>query len=161
MRASAHTGAAESFQKEIASTFGLAAAPNVLLCRANAQLRTITRGGRGRGNDRKYIEQAFSEGLHSVSLSAGLDGERFHFFSLSSFGRNERMVKAEFRWFRKKQKFYLGKSYGPHFCKVKRVIKSFPVCVVSRQTHPLQSGNISHRLFFIIFFLIGSYHIDS
>uniref|UniRef100_A0A3Q3W2T4 TGF-beta family profile domain-containing protein n=1 Tax=Mola mola TaxID=94237 RepID=A0A3Q3W2T4_MOLML len=56
--------------------------------------------------------------LYSVFLSAGLDGERFHFFSLSSFGRNERMVKAEFRWFRKKQKFYLGKTYGPHFCKV-------------------------------------------
>lgn len=28
------------------------------------------------------------------------------------------MIKAEFRWFRKKQKFYLGKSYGPHFYKV-------------------------------------------
>ncbi|XP_029312497.1 bone morphogenetic protein 2 [Cottoperca gobio] len=45
-------------------------------------------------------------------------GERFHFFNLSSVGREERMIKAEFRWFRKKQKFYLGKSYGPHFYKV-------------------------------------------
>uniref|UniRef100_A0A8D2ZWT8 TGF-beta family profile domain-containing protein n=1 Tax=Scophthalmus maximus TaxID=52904 RepID=A0A8D2ZWT8_SCOMX len=46
------------------------------------------------------------------------DKERFHFFNLSSFGKEERMIKAEFRWFRKKQKFYLGKSYGPHFYKV-------------------------------------------
>lgn len=51
--------------------------------------------------------------------SAGHAGESFHFFNLSSFGRDERMIKAEFRWFRKKQKFYLGKSYGPHFYKVK------------------------------------------
>nr|XP_040033124.1 bone morphogenetic protein 2-like [Gasterosteus aculeatus aculeatus] len=48
----------------------------------------------------------------------GHAGERFHIFNLSSFGREERMVKAEFRWFRKKQKFFLGKSYGPHFYKV-------------------------------------------
>ncbi|XP_039991537.1 bone morphogenetic protein 4-like [Xiphias gladius] len=48
----------------------------------------------------------------------GHAGERFRFFNLSSFGREERMIKAEFRWFRKKQKFYLGKSYGPHFYKV-------------------------------------------
>uniref|UniRef100_UPI003AAA33DB bone morphogenetic protein 2-like n=1 Tax=Centroberyx gerrardi TaxID=166262 RepID=UPI003AAA33DB len=48
----------------------------------------------------------------------GHAGERFHFFNLSSFGREERMIKAEFRWFRQKQKFYLGKSYGPHFYKV-------------------------------------------
>ncbi|XP_045925742.1 bone morphogenetic protein 2-like [Micropterus dolomieu] len=48
----------------------------------------------------------------------GHAGERFHFFNLSSFSRDEKMIKAELRWFRKKQKFYLGKSYGPHFCKV-------------------------------------------
>ncbi|XP_034414777.1 bone morphogenetic protein 4-like [Cyclopterus lumpus] len=48
----------------------------------------------------------------------GHAGERFHFFNLSSFGREERMIKAEFRWFRKKQKFFFGKSYGPHFYKV-------------------------------------------
>ncbi|KAK9530752.1 hypothetical protein VZT92_012236 [Zoarces viviparus] len=48
----------------------------------------------------------------------GHAGERFHFFNLSSFSREERMIKAEFRWFRKKQKFFLGKSYGPHFYKV-------------------------------------------
>ncbi|KAM9773676.1 bone morphogenetic protein 4-like [Syngnathus typhle] len=46
------------------------------------------------------------------------DGERFHFFNLSSFGREERMVKAEFRWFRKKQKHFLEKSYRPHFYKL-------------------------------------------
>ncbi|CAK6961766.1 bone morphogenetic protein 2-like [Scomber scombrus] len=48
----------------------------------------------------------------------GHTGERFHFFNLSSFGKEERMIKAEFRWFRKKQKLYLGKSHGPHFYKV-------------------------------------------
>ncbi|XP_034426393.1 bone morphogenetic protein 2-like [Hippoglossus hippoglossus] len=51
-------------------------------------------------------------------VDKGHAGERFHFFNLSSFGREERMIKAEFRWFRKKQKFYMGKSYGPHFYKV-------------------------------------------
>lgn len=49
---------------------------------------------------------------------AGHAGERFHFFNLSSLGREERMIKAEFRWFRKKQKFYLGKVNTPYFCKV-------------------------------------------
>ncbi|XP_072312882.1 bone morphogenetic protein 2-like [Eucyclogobius newberryi] len=48
----------------------------------------------------------------------GHAGERFHFFNLSSFGENERMNKAEFRWFRKKQKFFMGKAFGPHFYKV-------------------------------------------
>ncbi|KAM6964637.1 bone morphogenetic protein 2 [Tautogolabrus adspersus] len=48
----------------------------------------------------------------------GHPGERFHFFNLSSFGREERMIKAEFRWFRKKQKIYLGKSNRAHFYKV-------------------------------------------
>nr|XP_019938827.1 PREDICTED: bone morphogenetic protein 2-like [Paralichthys olivaceus] len=51
-------------------------------------------------------------------VDKGHAGERFHFFNLSSFGREERMIKAEFRWFRKKQKFYLGKSFGAHFYKV-------------------------------------------
>ncbi|XP_019901805.2 bone morphogenetic protein 2 [Esox lucius] len=45
-------------------------------------------------------------------------GGRFHFFNLSSFGRDEKMIKAEFRWFRQKQRIFLGKSYGPHFYKV-------------------------------------------
>ncbi|TNN04162.1 bone morphogenetic protein 2-like [Takifugu flavidus] len=48
----------------------------------------------------------------------GHAGERFHFFNLSSFGREERMIKAEFRWLRKKQKIYLGKFYALYFCKV-------------------------------------------
>ncbi|CAF92055.1 unnamed protein product, partial [Tetraodon nigroviridis] len=52
----------------------------------------------------------------------GHAGERFHFFNLSSFGREERMIKAEFRWFRKKQKIYLGKFYAPHICKVSKWI---------------------------------------
>ncbi|MEQ2164615.1 hypothetical protein GOODEAATRI_008453 [Goodea atripinnis] len=44
--------------------------------------------------------------------------QRVHFFNLSSLGREEKMIKAEFRWFRKKQTFYLGNSHGPHFYKV-------------------------------------------
>lgn len=28
------------------------------------------------------------------------------------------MIKAEFRWLRKKQTIYLGKFYAPYFCKV-------------------------------------------
>ncbi|XP_008436162.1 bone morphogenetic protein 2 isoform X1 [Poecilia reticulata] len=48
----------------------------------------------------------------------GHTGQRIHFFNLSSLGREEKMIKAEFRWFRKKHKFYLGNSYGPHFYKV-------------------------------------------
>ncbi|XP_056286661.1 bone morphogenetic protein 2-like [Pseudoliparis swirei] len=48
----------------------------------------------------------------------GHPGERFHFFNLSSVGREERMIKAELRWFRKKHKLFFGKSYGPHFYKV-------------------------------------------
>lgn len=60
--------------------------------------------------------------------SAGHTGERFHFFNLSSFGKEERMIKAEFRWFRKKQKFYLGKSHGPHFYKVNWSV--FHICFI-------------------------------
>ncbi|KAF3853246.1 hypothetical protein F7725_013934 [Dissostichus mawsoni] len=49
----------------------------------------------------------------------GNSGERFHFFNLSSVGREERMIKAEFRWFRKKQKFLPRKViWASHFYKV-------------------------------------------
>ncbi|XP_046870601.1 bone morphogenetic protein 2-like [Hypomesus transpacificus] len=48
----------------------------------------------------------------------GHTGERFHFFNLSSFARDEKMIKAEFRWFRQKQRQFGGMSYGPHFYKV-------------------------------------------
>ncbi|XP_041829000.1 bone morphogenetic protein 2-like isoform X2 [Melanotaenia boesemani] len=48
----------------------------------------------------------------------GPNRERFHFFNLSSFSREEIMIKAEFRWFRKKQNFHFGKFHGPHFYKV-------------------------------------------
>ncbi|XP_076025821.1 bone morphogenetic protein 2 [Genypterus blacodes] len=48
----------------------------------------------------------------------GLSGESFHFFNLSSFSREERMIKAEFRWFRLKRKFYHRKPHGAHFYKV-------------------------------------------
>ncbi|XP_020308893.2 bone morphogenetic protein 2 [Oncorhynchus kisutch] len=48
----------------------------------------------------------------------GHAGGRFHFFHLSSFARDERMIKAEFRWFRQKQRLFLGQAYGPHFYKV-------------------------------------------
>ncbi|KAM8836557.1 bone morphogenetic protein 2 [Spinachia spinachia] len=70
----------------------------------------------------------------------GHAGERFHFFNLSSFGREERMVKAEFRWFRKKQKFFIGKSYGPHFCKVDLYE------VLDSQVRPWRGNLISSRL---------------
>ncbi|KAG7258052.1 hypothetical protein CRUP_028251 [Coryphaenoides rupestris] len=47
----------------------------------------------------------------------GLAGEKFHFFNLSSFSRDEKLIKAEFRWLRQKQKHFV-KSYGPHVYKV-------------------------------------------
>lgn len=53
-----------------------------------------------------------------ILSSAGQPGESFHFFNLSSFGRDERMIKAQFRWFRKKRKFYPGRFHTPHFYKV-------------------------------------------
>uniref|UniRef100_A0A672INT5 TGF-beta family profile domain-containing protein n=1 Tax=Salarias fasciatus TaxID=181472 RepID=A0A672INT5_SALFA len=56
--------------------------------------------------------------LHGNIVRSFEDKERFHFFNLSSFDKEERMIKAEFRWFRKKQKFFLGKSHFFHFYKV-------------------------------------------
>lgn len=64
------------------------------------------------------ITSVFNNCVFGTLSSAGHTGERFHFFNLSSFGSEERMIKAEFRWFRKKQKIYLAKVYAPHFCKV-------------------------------------------
>lgn len=60
----------------------------------------------------------FSKYFYIVLSSAGQPGESFHFFNLSSFGRDERMIKAQFRWFRKKRKFYPGSFHTPHFYKV-------------------------------------------
>ncbi|CAN9508919.1 unnamed protein product [Ophioblennius macclurei] len=48
----------------------------------------------------------------------GHPGKRFHFFNLSSFDNEEKMIKAELRWFRKKQSFSPGKSHLLHFYKV-------------------------------------------
>ncbi|KAM9837393.1 bone morphogenetic protein 2-A [Aulostomus maculatus] len=48
----------------------------------------------------------------------GRVGERFHFFNLSSLGSEESLRRAEFRWFRRKHKFSLRKSFRPHFYKV-------------------------------------------
>ncbi|XP_078793330.1 bone morphogenetic protein 2 [Oryzias latipes] len=48
----------------------------------------------------------------------GHEGGNFHFFNLSSFSREEEMIKAELRWFRKKLKPRVGKSRGRHFYKV-------------------------------------------
>ncbi|KAJ3607737.1 hypothetical protein NHX12_024788 [Muraenolepis orangiensis] len=48
----------------------------------------------------------------------GHTGEKFHFFNLSSLSRDERMIKAEFRWFRKRQKKHDVKSSRPHVYKV-------------------------------------------
>lgn len=60
----------------------------------------------------------FSKYFYVVLSSAGQPGESFHFFNLSSFGRDERMIKAQFRWFRKKRKFCPGSFHTPHFYKV-------------------------------------------
>ncbi|KAG7226477.1 hypothetical protein INR49_003797, partial [Caranx melampygus] len=70
------------------------------------------------GRDPKSQKEILEGNIVRSFEDKGHAGERFHFFNLSSFGREERMIKAEFRWFRKKQKFYLGKSHGPHFYKV-------------------------------------------
>ncbi|KAI4799644.1 hypothetical protein KUCAC02_016771 [Chaenocephalus aceratus] len=73
-----------------------------------------TAPGREHGSQKDILEGNTVRSFEDKANS----GERFHFFNLSSVGREERMIKAEFRWFRKKQKFYLGKSFGPHFYKV-------------------------------------------
>ncbi|KAK5880841.1 hypothetical protein CesoFtcFv8_021707 [Champsocephalus esox] len=73
------------------------------------------KAGRGRPRSQKDILEGNT--VRSFEDKAN-SGERLHFFNLSSVGREERMIKAEFRWFRKKQKVYLGKSFGPHFYKV-------------------------------------------
>ncbi|KAM9832436.1 bone morphogenetic protein 2 [Neosynchiropus ocellatus] len=70
----------------------------------------------------------------------GNTGERFHYFNLSSFGRDEKMIKAEFRWFRKKQKHYLGKSLRPHFYKVDLYE------VLDSQVKPWRGNLITSRL---------------
>ncbi|XP_061612234.1 bone morphogenetic protein 2-like [Phyllopteryx taeniolatus] len=70
----------------------------------------------------------------------GHDGHRFHFFNLSSFEREERMIKAEFRWFRRKQKYFLGKSYRPHFYKVDLYE------VLDSQVKPWRGNLITSRL---------------
>ncbi|XP_057682759.1 bone morphogenetic protein 2-like [Corythoichthys intestinalis] len=67
-------------------------------------------------------------------------GENFHYFNLSSFGREEMMIKAEFRWFRKKQKHILGKSYRPHFYKVDLYE------VLDSQVKPWRGNLITSRL---------------
>uniref|UniRef100_M4A4U4 TGF-beta family profile domain-containing protein n=1 Tax=Xiphophorus maculatus TaxID=8083 RepID=M4A4U4_XIPMA len=51
--------------------------------------------------------------LEGNTVRSFQDKGEIHFFNLSSLGREEKMIKAEFRWFRKKHKFY-----GPHFYKV-------------------------------------------
>ncbi|KAM9425894.1 bone morphogenetic protein 2-B [Pholidichthys leucotaenia] len=48
----------------------------------------------------------------------GRAGENFHFFNLSSIGTDEKMIKAELRWFRNKRKLDRGKSHGSHVYKV-------------------------------------------
>ncbi|KAJ8365450.1 hypothetical protein SKAU_G00142810 [Synaphobranchus kaupii] len=42
----------------------------------------------------------------------------FHFFNLSSFGKNEKMIKAEFRVLRRKNTFLSRDSLGHHFYKL-------------------------------------------
>ncbi|XP_026860860.2 bone morphogenetic protein 2-like [Electrophorus electricus] len=70
-----------------------------------------------------YDAVADSDGM--IKNSRGLDGNVvrsfagqtngvFHFFNLTSFGPYEKIIKAEFRWFRRAQPFLLGH----HFHKV-------------------------------------------
>ncbi|XP_035262548.1 bone morphogenetic protein 2-like isoform X1 [Anguilla anguilla] len=42
----------------------------------------------------------------------------FHFFNVSSFGKNEKMIKAEFRMFRRKQTILSRNLLGHHFYKL-------------------------------------------
>ncbi|XP_024120269.2 bone morphogenetic protein 2 [Oryzias melastigma] len=48
----------------------------------------------------------------------GREAGNFHFFNLSSFSREEKMIKAELRWFRRKLQPRAGKSRALHFYKV-------------------------------------------
>ncbi|XP_015201843.2 bone morphogenetic protein 2-like isoform X1 [Lepisosteus oculatus] len=44
--------------------------------------------------------------------------QTYHLFNLSSFGKNEKMIKAELRIFKYKHNFVAGKPFGHRFCKV-------------------------------------------
>ncbi|XP_028332696.1 bone morphogenetic protein 2 [Gouania willdenowi] len=48
----------------------------------------------------------------------GPSREGFHLFNMSSIGKDEKMIKVEFRWFRKKARIIQGMSRLSHFYKV-------------------------------------------
>ncbi|KAK1164505.1 bone morphogenetic protein 2-like [Acipenser oxyrinchus oxyrinchus] len=56
------------------------------------------------------VVRSFEDKVHS--------DQSHYYFNLSSFGRKEKMIKAEFRIFRPKQSIVPGKSFGHHFCKI-------------------------------------------
>lgn len=49
-----------------------------------------------------------------LSSNLGQSSGSYHYFNLTSFGQDERVIKAEFRWFRRKHP-YMGRH---HFYKV-------------------------------------------
>ncbi|KPP69501.1 bone morphogenetic protein 2-B-like [Scleropages formosus] len=67
-------------------------------------------------------ERKFLEGnvVRSFEDRAAVRSPRnVHFFNLSSFGKNEKMIKAEFRMFRSRHKFFLSrKSHRGHLYKI-------------------------------------------
>ncbi|KAL4640199.1 bone morphogenetic protein 2-B-like [Arapaima gigas] len=56
--------------------------------------------------------------INTVIFFAANFDRNVHFFNLSSFGKQEKMIKAEFRLFRTPQKFPSRKAYRGHFYKV-------------------------------------------
>ncbi|XP_061666947.1 bone morphogenetic protein 2-like [Syngnathoides biaculeatus] len=92
------------------------------------------------GGARKSQKEILEGNVVRSFEDRGRNGERFHFFNLSSIEREERMIKAEFRWFRRKKKYFLGKSYGPHFYEVDLYE------VLDSQVKPWQGNLITSRL---------------
>ncbi|MGH0152100.1 UNVERIFIED_CONTAM: hypothetical protein FKN15_027154 [Acipenser sinensis] len=56
------------------------------------------------------VVRSFEDKVHS--------DHSHYYFNLSSFGKKEKMIKAELRIFRQKQSIVPGKSFGHHFCKI-------------------------------------------
>ncbi|KAJ8404877.1 hypothetical protein AAFF_G00332640 [Aldrovandia affinis] len=56
------------------------------------------------------VVRSFEDRVHS--------DRTFHFFNLSSFGKHEKMIKAELRMFRDKHNFLSRDSHGHHFYKL-------------------------------------------
>ncbi|XP_035262549.1 bone morphogenetic protein 2-like isoform X2 [Anguilla anguilla] len=66
----------------------------------------------------------------------------FHFFNVSSFGKNEKMIKAEFRMFRRKQTILSRNLLGHHFYKVSKWIHNSNANNGILAVTSLPSGNL-------------------